>query len=1853
LISQFTGNSALYSQVNQQNLNANGTGDFVITTNNGSDTVNYADMGMAGNNYNNTTFNAFPFVNPNDGYFLIVGNDSQNFGGNVFYGTTGSGGSSSNVGDIVFIQGTDYAEAARFVRKQGLVLNGGTASVSNSTGALVVKGGIGANGAIRGDSLFDSGTRVINVAQAAFDKANAGTAGANSYTDTANANMKLYVDGNISTNVATLRGEITANATSANSVIDTRISANVATLRGEISGNVSTLNGSITANAVSANSVIDTRITANVATLRGEISSNVATINGSITANAASANAVINANISANVATLRGEITANAVSANSVINTNISANVATLRGEISSNVSSLYGAIASNVSSINIDTNSSISSNVANLRSEITANAVSANSVINTNISANVATLRGEITANAVSANSVINTNISANVATLRGEITSNVSTLNSSINTNAASANAAIDSRITANVATLRGEITANAVSANSVINTNISSNVSTLRGEISSNVATLNGSITANAASANSVINTNISANVATLRGEITANAVSANSVINTNISANVATLRGEISSNVATLRGEITSNNTTATNQANAAYAHANAAYTLANTKFSSSGGTITGTVNITQDLNVTGNLIISGNTTSISANDLVINDSIIFLANNNTSNILDIGLVGHFTTTYLQHTGVIRDHDDGTWKFFSNVVPNPTTTVVFDANTIYDKIKVGGIDTPYANINGTDILTYSTSAYSTVNSSITNTNSYIASNVANLRSEITANAASANSVINTNISANVATLRGEITANADSANSVINSRISSNISSVFAQANAAYAHANAAYATANSGGGGVAGAIQPVYDQANAAYAHANASYGYANTLLSNNNSAIFSSVTIANTVFSNNTTVTSWVYSGKSKSVSAEESLPLGLFFSPDGLNLYVNGSSGDDVNQYTLSSAWDVLTASYVRVFSVASEDTAPQDIFFKPDGLTMFMLGSTNDTVYQYTLSTAWDTSTASYASKSFSVATQDATPQGLWFKSDGLIMYMVGSTTDTVYQYTLSTAWDVSTASYASKSFGVSAQETTPTQVNLSADGTKMWILGSTSDAIWEYPLVTPWDISSASPVNVYNTYIGFEETTPNGLFIDSTAPNRVYIIGSSTDAIYQYNTATGSIRIDNQKFFIDGSLTANGNFVAETNAYVDGSLTVRGATSFGTTGITGTLTASGLTTSTTALGTSATTGTTTIGGTTQTGSIIISPTTDVQSTFIHTGATTSGTTKTLYLGTGGVAGSFANILIGANTSGANGNTTLFGPNVVVSAANTAQTSFRVIGSTNATSTGTGTMTVAGGVGITGNVYSSGVYESVVSTTTRLFDSANLVMNARITANAVSANSVINTNISANVATLRGEITANAASANAVINANISANVATLRGEITANAASANSVINTNISANVATLRGEITANAASANSVINTNISANVATLRGEITANAASANAVINANISANVATLRGEITANAASANSVINTNISANVATLRGEITANADSANSVINSRITSNIATVNTFAQAAFDRANTSLTSAVTSLTANSNTRITQSATTGVVTFDLATIGTITPGSYTYPSIQVDAYGRTTTISSQTPVTTITSNSSSRITQSATSGPVLFDLATSGVTAGTYGSATLIPTITVDDRGRVTSASNNSISTTINLVANTGSGTVSGGGTLAVNGTNSIATSVSSGTYTITNNGILSFNTRTGAVTLTSSDVTTALGYTPANKAGDTLSGSFTGITNLGANTVTHSHSDRTTRTFVTASTSQVAVDNFSSTSYRSAKYYVQMTSGSSYHVIELSLVHNGTTVYLSQYGEIFTDSSLGTFDASITGSTLSLFLTAANSITTVKLIRDTINI
>lgn len=89
------------------------------------------------------------------------------------------------------------------------------------------------------------------------------------------------------------------------------------------------------------------------------------------------------------------------------------------------------------------------------------------------------------------------------------------------------------------------------------------------------------------------------------------------------------------------------------------------------------------------------------------------------------------------------------------------------------------------------------------------------------------------------------------------------------------------------------------------------------------------------------------------------------------------------------------------------------------------------------------------------------------------------------------------------------------------------------------------------------------------------------------------------------------------------------------------------------------------------------------------------------------------------------------------------------------------------------------------------------------------------------------------------------------------------------------------------------------------------------------------------------------------------------------------------------------------------------------------------------------------------------------------------------------------------------------------------------------------------------------------------------------------------------------------------------------------------------QQIVDSFSASAYRSAKYEVQITSGSYFYVIELRVVHNGITAFMAQYGEIVTDVTLGQFYADVSGGTVNLYLTPTNAFNTVKMIRTLITI
>jgi DNA-binding beta-propeller fold protein YncE len=249
------------------------------------------------------------------------------------------------------------------------------------------------------------------------------------------------------------------------------------------------------------------------------------------------------------------------------------------------------------------------------------------------------------------------------------------------------------------------------------------------------------------------------------------------------------------------------------------------------------------------------------------------------------------------------------------------------------------------------------------------------------------------------------------------------------------------------------------------------------------------------------------------------------YDNESFDVSSEEYYPSGLFFKSDGTKLYIVGYGDGTVFQYSLSTAWDISTASYDNEsFDVSSEESHPYGLFFKPDGTKLYIVGNDNDTVYQYSLSTAWDISTASYDNESFYVGSEECIPFKLFFKSDGTKFYIVGIDNDTVYQYSLSTAWDISTASYDNESFDVSSEESYPLGLFFKSDGTKLYIVGIGNDTVYQYSLSTAWDISTASYDNE-SFYVGSEDSSPYGLFFKPDG-TKLYIVGNRNDTVYQYS-------------------------------------------------------------------------------------------------------------------------------------------------------------------------------------------------------------------------------------------------------------------------------------------------------------------------------------------------------------------------------------------------------------------------------------------------------------------------------------------------------------------------------------------------------------------------------------------------------------------------------------------------------------------------------------------------------------------------------------------------------
>lgn len=246
-IAQFSGYDESFLQVNMQNFRSNGSGDFVVTGDKGTNSNNYINLGLNGSEFEDVEATA---LLANDGYLYVHGTGVTNQG-NLVIGAVSTGtetrfvAGGSNTEHIV----AKISESGlTFENGQGIIFEDGTTLSSNSeliTTTILSS----ANTWLQANDLT-----TLTVAEG--------------YTDTANTKMKSYVDTTVST----------AN-TSLKSYSDNKFLANTS---GTFGGDL-TIAGQTNAQSVNTGNliVVGTTSVSGTANLSGKLN-----VTGAVTMNA-------------------------------------------------------------------------------------------------------------------------------------------------------------------------------------------------------------------------------------------------------------------------------------------------------------------------------------------------------------------------------------------------------------------------------------------------------------------------------------------------------------------------------------------------------------------------------------------------------------------------------------------------------------------------------------------------------------------------------------------------------------------------------------------------------------------------------------------------------------------------------------------------------------------------------------------------------------------------------------------------------------------------------------------------------------------------------------------------------------------------------------------------------------------------------------------------------------------------------------------------------------------------------------------------------------------------------------------------------------------------------------------------------------------------------------------------------------------------------------------------------------------------------------------------------------------------------------------------------------------------------
>ena len=258
------------------------------------------------------------------------------------------------------------------------------------------------------------------------------------------------------------------------------------------------------------------------------------------------------------------------------------------------------------------------------------------------------------------------------------------------------------------------------------------------------------------------------------------------------------------------------------------------------------------------------------------------------------------------------------------------------------------------------------------------------------------------------------------------------------------------------------------------------------------------------------------------------------YDSKSLAVNNQESSARGIAISATGDKFFVVGNAGDKVFQYDLSTNFDISTATYNSGASIAiySSNTFASGIYFNAAGTKMYITDFAYNLMREYTLSTGFDLSTVTNTGNTLDTGGQADAQNGVHFNAAGTKMIVSAGGTgganslDSVWSYTLSTGFDLSTASYDSVRFNLNGQLNDPEGIYFNPAGTKMFAVALNGN-VYEYSLSSGHDISTASYSGTSFNASSQTGTSLHDICFGNNGQKMYLLKNSNPSTVYQYST------------------------------------------------------------------------------------------------------------------------------------------------------------------------------------------------------------------------------------------------------------------------------------------------------------------------------------------------------------------------------------------------------------------------------------------------------------------------------------------------------------------------------------------------------------------------------------------------------------------------------------------------------------------------------------------------------------------------------------------------------